>query len=143
MVTSDPTGNFLLEGGVTLGLVALVDFISLGYNNNAMERIPMNAIPLLTDLLHFLSLHVGTLALRVSLLNCMVRAVGQCKASQSGAPLRRNTRAINTGAGTNEGLTEGRPRKIWDDEDVYNLALNVAGTSIELVGQYSALEEVV
>lgn len=67
-------------------------------------------------------------------MNCLVYAHGQCRPNRTGAAGGRSVKEPNVDADNNKSSTEVKAHKTWDDEDAYNLALNVVGTNLDLAG---------
>lgn len=130
MIAGDPSGHFLLSPGTVEDFIALLDFISLIWKSNAIKCIPVTAFSFLSDLVKFLSTRFGTVELRTALLRCLVHAHAQCQSTGNGGEARPKNK------GSKEGSPAVRPHKTWDDEDAYNLALNVTGTNLELAGSF-------
>ncbi|KAL5534448.1 hypothetical protein ACEPAG_910 [Sanghuangporus baumii] len=136
IVTADITGSFLLNSGVSGALVALLDLITLFYKHNATRCIPVTTFQLLSDLVKFLSKCVGTLALRKALLNCLGYAYMQCRMARSEAQNGKDRMSI--GPKSNEGSPAAKLHKTWDDEEAFNLALDVTCSDLELAVAFAS-----
>ncbi|OCB86137.1 hypothetical protein A7U60_g6726 [Sanghuangporus baumii] len=135
MITADITGRFLLDPGVADGLVALLDLISLFYKHNATRCIPVTTFQLLSDLVKFLSKRIGTLALRTALLNCLGYAYMQCQTARSG--VQNGKDRMSTPPKSNEESPAVKLHKTWDDEEAFNLALDVTCGDLELAAAFA------
>ncbi|KAL5495474.1 hypothetical protein ACEPAI_937 [Sanghuangporus weigelae] len=136
MVTADITGRFLLNPGVAVGLVALLDLISLFYKHNATRCIPVTTFQLLSDLVKFLSKCIGTLALRKALLSCLGYAYVQCQTARFGD--RNGKDRMSIAPKSNEGSPAVKLHKTWDDEEAFNLALDVTCGDLQLAAAFAS-----
>lgn len=133
MITSDHSCCFLLDLAAMRGLVTLLDFSSLFYRSNAAKCLPTTTFTLFGDLLKVLTQYSGPPKLRVALLNCLVHAYGHCQTSRIGS---HNNDTTCLGDDSNQSSPAAKLYKTWDDEDAYNLALDVVGTNLDLAGLF-------
>ncbi|KAL5518764.1 hypothetical protein ACEPAH_447 [Sanghuangporus vaninii] len=137
MITADITGRFLLDPGVAGGLVALLELISLFYKHNATRCIPVTTFQLLSDLVKFLSKRIGTLALRTALLNCLGHAYVQCQTARCGGD-RNGKDTMSIPPKSSEGSPAVKLHKTWDDEEAFNLVLDVTCGDLGLATAFAS-----
>ena len=63
-----------------------------------------------------------------------MHAYGHCQTSRSGS---HNNDTARLGDENNQSSPVAKLHKTWDDEDAYNLALDVVGTDLDLAGLLS------
>lgn len=135
MITEDNTGRFLLDPGTSGGLAALLNLISLFYKHDASRCVPVTAFQLLSDLVKFLSKHVGTLALRTALLNCLAHAYTQCQTIRSGHQSGKDSLSARPDSNEGSPVPTMRIHKTWEDEEAFCLALDMNYGDLGLAGQ--------
>ncbi|THH10939.1 hypothetical protein EW145_g1007 [Phellinidium pouzarii] len=111
----------------SLGLVAILDFISLICRSGAIKCLPVATTSFLSDLTGFLSLRVGSINLMIALLNCLTHVHSRCRLGKS--PESANMEV---------GSSVTKLQKTWDDEDAYHLALAMSRMNFELASAFAS-----
>ncbi|KAH8120101.1 hypothetical protein DFH11DRAFT_1558304 [Phellopilus nigrolimitatus] len=124
ILSEDNSEEYLLLPENSLDLVTLLDLIALlcKSGNGVLKCLPVTTSALLSNLIGFLSLRSGYLDLKITLLNCITCAYPRCRSSNSPAKANADVKLDKT----------------WEDEDAYNLALEMSGVNLSLASAFAS-----